>query len=83
LVTVRLGSLGGAGGSACQVERSVAATPGNAASGPQIETILSLTPAGDTVSMEMSFAGGAYTMSVTAEKKRVWLLWNDTPSVGI
>ena len=37
--------------------------------GSQIDTVLSLTQDGDKATMQMTFAGGAYTMSGTAEKK--------------
>jgi hypothetical protein len=38
--------------------------------GSPIDAVVSLTPAGDKYSAEIAFAGGAYTMSGTAEKKK-------------
>ena len=38
--------------------------------GNAVEAVVSLTLAGDKVNAQISFAGGAYTMSGTAEKKK-------------
>lgn len=37
--------------------------------GMSIDAVISLTPAGDKVGLEIAFAGGAYSMSGTAVKK--------------
>ena len=38
--------------------------------GMPIDTVVSLTPGGDKVALQVAFAGGAYSMSGTAEKKK-------------
>jgi hypothetical protein len=38
--------------------------------GMPIDAVISLTPAGDKVALQVAFAGGAYSMSGTAEKKK-------------
>ena len=38
--------------------------------GSSIDTTVTLTPSGDKTAAEMSFAGGAYVMSGSAEKKK-------------
>jgi hypothetical protein len=38
--------------------------------GMPIDTVISLTPDGDKVGLQVAFAGGAYSMSGTAEKKK-------------
>jgi len=38
--------------------------------GMPIDAVISLTPNGDKVGLQVAFAGGAYTMSGTAEKKK-------------
>ena len=38
--------------------------------GMPIDTVISMTPNGDKVALEVAFAGGAYSMSGTAEKKK-------------
>jgi hypothetical protein len=38
--------------------------------GMPIDAVVSLTPGGDKVALQVAFAGGAYSMSGTAEKKK-------------
>jgi hypothetical protein len=38
--------------------------------GMPIDAVISLTPNGDKVALQVAFAGGAYSMSGTAEKKK-------------
>jgi hypothetical protein len=38
--------------------------------GMPIDTVITLTPGGDKVALQVAFAGGAYSMSGTAEKKK-------------